>query len=343
MIRRLTFLTLALVAAASPGYGFKRTAVGEPVKDFTLPRPGQEPFPLRQSLGSKATLVLFWAAWSPRSGEALADFQALYAAHGPEALRVVAVNVEHQEWDPAQEAPLLAFARERGVTFPVVFDQDLAVFNAYGVVAVPSTLLVDAAGTIVDALEGYAHMTRGEFRERVEEALGVRPPPAVAKPEVVGYVPKGLAERYYRMGRALLERGMAARAEGPLRKAVAEDPEYAAAQEALAEALEAEGKGDEARAVRAKLAGSGPAEAPPKAASAPPEENPAVARYLRMGRLLLEKGMVPAAVGAFEQALAADPDNAEIQQELVAARSRAALSESPQGEADASASKEAKP
>lgn len=274
MAHRTAGLLLALGVVVSPAYAFKRTAVGEPVKDFTLAAPGGAGLTLKASLGSKATLVLFWAAWSPRSGEALEDFQSLYEAHGPATLKVIAVNVEHQEWDPAQEAPLVAFARERGATFPLVFDRDLAVFNAYGVIAVPSTLLVDAGGTIVGALEGYANMTRGEFREQVEELLGVRtPPPEVAPQATAAYQPKGLAERFYRMGRALLDRGMAVRAGIVLGKAVAEDPDYRAAQEALAEALEAAGRTDEAAAALGRAAALKSTQ-PEAGAPAPKETKP---------------------------------------------------------------------
>ncbi len=244
-----------LVGLAGQGQAFKRTEVGQPLKEFTLKSAADGgALVLGESLGGKATLVVFWAAWSPRSAEALRDYQELYAAHGPAALQVVAVNVEHQTRAAGASQEIARYAQEHGLQFPVVVDEGLAVFDAYGVIAVPSTLLLDAGGTVVALLEGYSNMTRHDFRERVLKELGVlqeAPPPETAE---MAYRPKGKAARYYRMGERFFAKKQSRRAIASLERAVEEDPDYADADEKSAEIYAAEGFAEEAGQARERAA-----------------------------------------------------------------------------------------
>ncbi|WP_025321739.1 TlpA disulfide reductase family protein [Deferrisoma camini] len=243
-MRRVSWGVLALLfLMPMAAWAFKRTREGQEVKDFRLTTPAGETVHLREALGSKATVVVFWAMWSPRSEEALRDFQNLYERYADRGLQVIAVNVEHQERDPGEMEAIARWAAERGLTFSVVVDTDLSVFNRYGVIAVPSLLLCDAEGTIRALLEGYSDMTRDGFKDRVLELLGVLTKPEAAPAEAQPvYRPKGMAERYTRMGEILLKRRMAARAVKVFRQALEEDPDYPRARQGLARALEVLGK-----------------------------------------------------------------------------------------------------
>ncbi len=305
-----------ILAAPSTGLTFKRTSVGDEIKDFTLTSVEGQELQLSKSLGGGATLVLFWAAWSSRSGEALEDFQALYQEHGPEALQVIGVNVEHQEWDPAEAKKIEAFLQARGVSFPVVFDKDLSVFNQYGVVAVPSTLLVDGKGTIVEILEGYANTTRPEFRERVLRELGALPPEPEEPVVVEKLCPEGVAARYYEMGHRFLDKKMGHKAIQMLQKAAESDPQCGRTFELLARAYEFEEMPEEAAEARkqAQTLGGGEAapdaqaaagEAPKRAEAACIEES---VRFARMGSLLLKKNMVEQALQMLERSTQEDPN-----------------------------------
>ncbi|GEM_PF-814680 len=243
-MRRVSWGVLALLfLMPMAAWAFKRTREGQEVKDFRLTTPAGETVHLTEALGAKATVVVFWAMWSPRSEEALRDFQNLYERYADRGLQVIAVNVEHQERDPGEMEAIGQWAADRGLTFPVVVDTDLSVFNRYGVIAVPSLLLCDAQGTIRALLEGYSDMTRDGFKDEVLELLGVlRKPEAVSAEAQPTYRPKGMAERYTRMGEILLQRRMAARAVKVFRQALEEDPDYPRARQGLARAQEMLGK-----------------------------------------------------------------------------------------------------
>ncbi len=248
----LTALLCACLLLAGPALGFKRAQVGEPAQDFQLETLGGEPLRLSESLGSKATLVLFWTTWNPRSLEALADLQKLYAERKGDGLAVIAVNVEHQDLGAEDLAKIAKVVEELELAYPVVVDRGLATYNDYGVVAVPSLVLADAGGSILELVQGYATGTRREFPDRVLVALGLESERPKATTAALPPA-EGKAYRYLKMGELFVKRGMNARAEKSFRMAIEEDPGHVGAHEALAAVLEEEGKDAEAAEIRQKI------------------------------------------------------------------------------------------
>ncbi|MBI5014028.1 MAG: redoxin family protein [Deltaproteobacteria bacterium] len=239
-----------LAGCAAGAFGMERAVPGQPFGDFTLPDFGGNPVTLRQSLGARATVVVFWASWSPRSAEVLSDLQIFYRKHGRGDLAVVAVNVEHETWDPSDAARLRTYLDGEGVSYPVIVDTDLSVYSGLGLTAVPSSLLLDASGTVVEVLPSYPELQRVEFLERVLVALGhAAAPPAPSPPVVPGYTPKGKAATRFLTAKALLAKGRRAEALAALRDAIQEDPGYRDAYLALAEALDVSGRQEEAAEV----------------------------------------------------------------------------------------------
>jgi peroxiredoxin len=245
-----------ICAAAGPSAGARGVLrVGEPAKDFALDTVEGPGIRLSQSLGQKATLVVFWAAWSSRSAEALEDFQKMYAEYGKGSLQVIAVNVEHEEWNPDEAEQIAAVIERTQVTYPVALDKGLSVFHAYGFTAVPSSVLMDENGTVVEVLAGYPSTLRVEFHEKVFETLGALQPEPTGKPtEVTKYVPKGKAGTYFQMGRMLFKKGKREKGLNLISRAIAEDPNYLEANVFLAEALTRMGRLDEAKRIDDQIA-----------------------------------------------------------------------------------------
>ncbi|HSH69945.1 MAG TPA: thioredoxin family protein, partial [Deferrisomatales bacterium] len=136
-----------------------------------------------------------------------------------------------------------ATASDYSLSYPVAIDEHLTVFERLGVVAVPSIVLTDFKRTVVGLLDGYSNMTRGDFHEKVLEALGVKP--SGAERETVhssGYTPKGKSVRYYQMGEIFWRKGLRQKAAESFARAVAEDPNYREACMALTRALEDVGR-----------------------------------------------------------------------------------------------------
>ena len=177
-LKRLIGVLSVLLAASTPSFAFRHLQLGDRMKDFSLVGFGGEVVRLDSFLGGKGTLVAFWATWSPRSGEALADLQKLYEKYGPGDLRVVAVNLEQEKWEPGEIEKVWGFVARSGVNFPVVVDADLTLFERYGVTVLPSMVFIDPRGTVIAELSGYPETMRSEFWGVVQGVLGPVPPEA---------------------------------------------------------------------------------------------------------------------------------------------------------------------
>ena len=142
-----TFVAAAIAVslATSGGSG----SAGDPVAPgFTLTSltaPGQH-ITLAQYAG-KPLIVNFWASWCEPCQQETPLLAKWYAKqHG----RVVMVGLD--ENDTASSA--LAFARAKGVSYPIGVDPNLAAANAYSVTGLPQTFFLNAQHRIVDHVLG---------------------------------------------------------------------------------------------------------------------------------------------------------------------------------------------
>lgn len=250
----LSFALVTGLLSPSLAEAFKRTEVGETAKDFTLPALDGEKVTLMKSLGPKATLVAFWAAWSPRSLPMLTDMQTFLGEHEKDGLKVLAVNVEHQSWSPEDEPKIREAVKAASATYTVLLDKDFAVYNDYGVVVVPSLALLDKDGKIVSITNGYSSTGKDALKEEVLKALGlVKAEEKVAKKDEDGYKANPLAVRHLMMAEKFLDKKMYSKAESAAKDAIGKDGEYALAYKVLSEALKKQGKEEESAAAVKKF------------------------------------------------------------------------------------------
>ncbi|MFQ5849876.1 MAG: redoxin domain-containing protein [Candidatus Binatia bacterium] len=169
-------------------------------------------------------VVVFWATWSDHSASVLERLERLYRKHGKDKLSVLAVNVEKQLLTPADLKEMKKMVRHLDITFPVLIDEGLRVFRQYGVVAVPSTVVVDREGVIRGEMAAFPLAGREELFELIEAMAEER---EVAKRKVkLGDQPVARAVRYYNLARAMGGRGMTDAMEEKLKKSIASDPNF---------------------------------------------------------------------------------------------------------------------
>lgn len=108
-------------------------------QDFTLALLDGTRFRLSEHQG-RLVFVNFWATWCPPCLEELPAMERLWRAHKDRGLVMLAVSLDV---DPKIVAPFVA---KHGLTFKVAVDSTMGVANAYGVRALPATVLVDRAG-----------------------------------------------------------------------------------------------------------------------------------------------------------------------------------------------------
>ena len=188
MLKKLTglFITAALLAlllacggdsggaATSSGEGEGDAGDRETAADFPIIVSqgqdvlGGEQVGMASVVGDKPVIMNFWAAECPPCRAELPEFQKFYGEHRDEIL-VLGIDLGQftGQGTPEQGRDLLA---ELGVSFPAGYTEDSDVLPKYGVLGLPTTVFINADGTIHDKWTGA--LNEEVLVEKAEEMLG---------------------------------------------------------------------------------------------------------------------------------------------------------------------------
>lgn len=114
-------------------------------------------------LAGRWTLVNVWATWCEPCRMELPALNRIAQAYGARGLSVVGLSVDREKTD----AEIEAFARHRGVSFPIWRDREERAATLLGVTVLPKTLLIDPAGKVVWSRDGAV----GEREPELEKLL----------------------------------------------------------------------------------------------------------------------------------------------------------------------------
>ncbi len=156
-------------------------------------------------------IITFWATWSERSIELLKDMKTFVNDHPELPLKIIAVNVNNQKISAEERKLIEDKIAELDLPFPVILDNDLSVFYEFGVIAVPSTAILDTTGVLRYAPSGYSLTTRDLIVDSVEVLLGLKKPTVITAIKE-GYRPNNKSSRYFRLALQLANKRMYERA-----------------------------------------------------------------------------------------------------------------------------------
>lgn len=145
-----------------------RQLQGRPAPDFTLPvvANGEQGARLRLSeLRGQVVVLDFWATWCEPCSIQAGILQRFAEAHRGDVV-VVGVNLDDEP------GTAVAYARSRGLAYPIVHDADALVQAEYGASALPSLVVVDAQGNVARYIQGVASVTELEAAVRAAEQRG---------------------------------------------------------------------------------------------------------------------------------------------------------------------------
>jgi peroxiredoxin len=172
-------LLLLLVAATVPltwkakslekklfGHTEENALLNKPAPAFALKSLAGEPVSSADFRGKKKIVVSFWASWCGPCRLELPELQAFYEKYHPKnnSFEVLAVSSDE---DPKAAAQ---FVREAKLTFPILWDADSKMSDAFGVEGIPVLFVIDENGKITLVQSGYGYGL--EFR--LIEALGLK-------------------------------------------------------------------------------------------------------------------------------------------------------------------------
>jgi cytochrome c biogenesis protein CcmG/thiol:disulfide interchange protein DsbE len=114
----------------------------------------------------QAVLVNLWASWCGPCRAEMPAMEKIYQDLQDQGFVVLAVNATHQD----SEGAALGFIDDYNLTFPVLFDEDGRVSQAYRLQALPSSYFIDRHGIIQEVVIG-GPMAEALLRTRVESLL----------------------------------------------------------------------------------------------------------------------------------------------------------------------------
>lgn len=135
---------------------------GAPAASFDVKRLDGSEASLASYRG-KVVLVNLWATWCPPCREEMPALEKLYQDDRSKGLVVLGI-------DQGESAKVAGeYARERGVSFPVLVDDAQQYGRAYAAQGIPTSVLVDRRGRIVKGIDGQ--MTLAQMQALVTPLL----------------------------------------------------------------------------------------------------------------------------------------------------------------------------
>lgn len=139
----------------SPNCSFT-TLEGGPAKDL-------------QALQGEVVYVDFWASWCPPCVKSFSFLNQLEHEFKAQGLRVIGVNLDEKQMDAR------AFLNNNPVDFEIVADQTKQCAKDFGVVAMPSSFLIDRKGNVRYVHQGFRPGESEQLRAMVEQFLSEKP------------------------------------------------------------------------------------------------------------------------------------------------------------------------
>ena len=168
---------LAAVVVAAIGFAlWTSSSVSDPVgrgsaaPAFALPeRPGSGEISLA-SLRGQVVLLNFWATWCEPCEREMPAMERLHEKLGPEGLRLIAVSVDESS------DPIDRFRERFGLTFPILWDPEKRVSDAYQTYRYPETLLIGRDGIVVERYVGPREWDSPLYEARLRRLLQGKDP-----------------------------------------------------------------------------------------------------------------------------------------------------------------------
>ncbi|HUQ50049.1 MAG TPA: TlpA disulfide reductase family protein [Terriglobales bacterium] len=149
---------------------------GSKAPELKLSSADGKSFSLAEESKSAPVVAAFFKVSCPTCQYAFPFIERIHKAYPKDKVKVVGVSQD-------DKAKTTAFAKEFGITFPVLLDdiQTYPASNAYGLVNVPSTFVITPKGQVEFSTIGWVREELEQLNKLVAETAGL-PPAQIFKP-----------------------------------------------------------------------------------------------------------------------------------------------------------------
>ena len=145
-----------------------KVEIGATAPDFTL-RDLQEKNTSLSEYRGKVVLLTFWKVKCADCLKTLPSIEAVKERFKDQDLAVLAVNSDNLEYVKPEK--IHGFLKDNRFTFRVVVDETFSASEAYKIIAIPMTYLIDKKGVISYMKFGEEDWTSPEGLERIQNLL----------------------------------------------------------------------------------------------------------------------------------------------------------------------------
>lgn len=118
-----------------------------------------------QTLEGNVVLLNFWASWCSPCVEELPSMNRLHAQLDSSKVQMLAVNYGESRESVSQ------FLQRTSIDFPVLLDPQLNFARYWKISAMPSTLVIDQQGVVIDVIIGARDWAQPEIVDRIRSLI----------------------------------------------------------------------------------------------------------------------------------------------------------------------------
>ncbi len=148
IVMLLIFLSVSCVSAKEPSQA----------QDFKLPDINGNEFRLGDYINKEPIILFFWTTWCPHCWGELKSLNEIYSQLKKEGIELITINVGESDYKVDN------FIKNYSLGFKVLLDNDSAVAKSYGILGVPTFILIDRKGNI-RARENY--FPKNKYKELI--------------------------------------------------------------------------------------------------------------------------------------------------------------------------------
>lgn len=162
----IIFSLAALSINANNVYSLNRLKEGQKLESFSLKTLNGDNLDINKYLNGKNVGIVFWDIpevenYIDYSKEALKTLVKMYKEYKDKNLQIIAVYCPHGDEKISEKeiTDIYRLIDELDISFPILLDSELKVFDKLGVVAMPSFVLIDKSSTVKYILPGFPPYT----------------------------------------------------------------------------------------------------------------------------------------------------------------------------------------